>query len=80
MKLTTQRLKKLIREELNKINEGAYNKAYSWWYKNDKKNFRKWQDNPDAEDAMLKQCAEETGMSEKECKEALSDMKQDNLD
>lgn len=80
MKLTTQRLKKLIREELNKINEEAYNKAYSWWNKNGKKNFRKWQDNPDAEDAMFKQCAEETGMSEKECKEALSDMKQDNLD
>ena len=80
MKLTTQRLKKLIREELSKINEAAYNKAYSWWYKNGKKNFKKWQDNPDLEKDMLKKCAEETGMSEKEAKKALSDMKQDDLD
>jgi hypothetical protein len=80
MKLTTQRLKNLIREELSKINEEAYSDAYSWWYKNGKKNFKKWQDNPDAESAMLKKCAEETGMSEKEAKKALSDMEQDDLD
>ena len=80
MKLTTQKLKKLIREELNKINEEAYSEAYSWWNKNGKKNFRKWQNNPDAESAMLKQCADDTGMSVEKCKEALSDMKQDDLD
>tara|TARA_B100000287_G_C20125925_1_gene580256 strand:+ start:166 stop:408 length:243 start_codon:yes stop_codon:yes gene_type:complete len=80
MKLTTQRLKRLIREELNKMNEEAYNKAYSWWYKNDKENFRKWQDDPSQESAMLKQCAEETGMSEEEAKEALDNMKYDQLD
>ena len=82
MKLTTQRLKKLIREELNKIVEqdDYYTPAYSWWNNNGKENYHKWMNNPDAESAMLMQCAEETGSTEAEAKEALDNMKYDQLD
>ena len=79
MKLTTERLKKLIREELSKINEEAYNAAYEWWNADNKKKYTEWVNNPDLESTMLKQCAEETGMTEEECREALRDIKHDAL-